>query len=536
MGRTLLLASLIFSTLCGNPAFAAGGDQQIPEQVTVSHWSCKQIGELAKKYDAEKKLPDTVLVEGKPISRAELAKYFLYVIEKVVTQCDIVGKDAVKREDLDQIATLHESLKDELTKYEGYLTRRGAIEEILAKPEVPEFEYKVGVNGFLRGEGVGNFRLADFSYAPGHGEGRFLYRVKPYAYWHPTDYLDLHVEGQGFGFRGGSQEYNRFSLYQGFVEGKMPGSELLALKAGRQEFVYGSAFILGSDAFMDGLTFDALRLRARPLEKLTVDLLGGWYAPPFSEGRKGTLAGGYATWTFAEGNAIEAYGFRDTGSGDHHVGEHRTTWGLRGTVTLGPATLEIEPVYQSGRLFNPNTGGNESIQAYGGHADLSVDTSVAGFHNHFFLSYALGSGDGEAATGVSSRRELSTPTNDSPLFGDMKVIGGFGADVGGHHASGLQIYTLGWGADLTKELNFSATGRYFLANHVEEGFSRSIGLETDFTLTWAMSGNLSVIAGYDHFFSGKFFRDASGNGNDIHYGYLMLQFDLVHQKAKAPAR
>ncbi|ABB32663.1 hypothetical protein GeomeDRAFT_1082 [Geobacter metallireducens RCH3] len=533
MRRTLFFLSLTAYAFCWNPAFAA---DEIPEQVTVSHWSCKQIGELAKKYDAEKKLPDSVLVEGKPISRGELAHYLLYVMEKVVRQCDLKGKDAVDRGDLDRIAALHEALKDELPKYEGYLTRREAIEAILAKPEVPAFEYKIGVNGFLRGEGVGNFRLPDFSYAPRHGEGRFLYRVKPYAYWHPTDYLDFHAEGQGFGYKGGNQEHGKLSLYQGFVEARVPDSERLALKVGRQEFVYGSTFILGSDAFMDGLTFDALRLRVKPMEQLTVDLLGGWYATPFSDGVKGNLAGGYATWTFSEGNAIEAYGFRDTGSGDHHAGEHRNTWGVRGTAALGPATLEVEPVYQTGRLFNPNTGGNESIQAYGGHADLGMDVSMAGFHSHFFLSYAVGSGDGEAATVVSSRKEFSNPTNDTPLFGDMKVIGGFGYDVGDHHASGLQIYTIGWGIDLTKELNLSATGRYFLANHVEEGFSRSIGLETDFTLTYAVNGNLSLVAGYDHFFTGKFFRDAAGSGDDIHYGYLMLQFDLAHQKSKAPAK
>lgn len=536
MKKVLLLIALIVCNLCGSPAFAADDGQQIPEQVTMDHWACKQTAELAKKYAAEKRLPETVEVEGKTISKAELAKYLLYVIEKIVNKCDLEGKDAVDREDLGRVAVLHEALKDELAKYEGYLTRREAIEAILAKPELPLFEYKIGVNGFLRGEGAGNFRLPDFSYNPGHNQGRFLYRVKPYSYWHPTDYLDLHLEGQGFGYIGQGQEYNKYSLYQGFVEGRLPGSELLALKVGRQEFVYGSAFILGSDAFMDGLTFDALRLRIKPVDKLTIDLLGGWYAKPFSNGVEGNLVGGYATWTFSEGNAVEAYALRDTGSGNHHTGEHRDTWGLRGTAKLGPVALEIEPVYQTGRLFNAANGRNENIAAYGGHADLSMDGTAGGYHNHLFVSYALGSGASDAANGLSSRKEFSTATNDTALFGDMKVIGGFGADVGGHHASGLQIFTLGWGVDLTKELNFSATGRYFLANHVEDGLSRNIGLETDFTLTYAVNDNLSIIAGYDHFFSGGFFRDANGVGDDIHYGYLMLQFDISHMKPKVFAK
>lgn len=527
----VLFLSVLFSAFLCVTAFAHEGHDEIPEKVPREHWSCKEVEDLATKYEAILKLPAMAVLEKK-----ELAASFLSVLEKALEKCDKEGHEAVPREDLDRIAALHEALKDELAKYEGYLTRRESIEAMLAKPEVPAFEYKVGVNGFLRGEGVANFRLPEFSYTPGHGEGRFLYRVKPYAYWHPTDWLDIHAEGQGYGFSGGSQYSGKVSLYQGFAEIRCPKMDGYSLKAGRQEFVYGSAFILGSDAFMDGLTFDALRLRISPLKPLTIDLLGGWYATPFSGGVKGNLAGGYATWTFSEGNTIEAYGFRDTGSVDHHVGEHRDTWGLRGTAKLGPVALEVEPVYQTGRLYSAANDGNENIQAYGGHADLTVDGTLGGFHNRLFLSYALGSGSGESATGVSSRKEFSTPTNDSSLFGDMKVIGGFGADAGGHHASGLQISTLGWGVDLTKELNFSSTGRYFLANHVEPGFSRNIGLETDFTLTYALSDNLSIIAGYDHFFTGKFFRDATGSGDDIHYGYVMLQFDISHMKPKVLAK
>ena len=126
-------------------------------------------------------------------------------------------------------------MKTELAEMEGYASRREEIEKILEKPETPAFLYKVGINGFLRGEGTANFRLPDFSYIANHGEGRFLYRVKPYVYWHPADFLDIHLEGQGYGFTGGSQYYGKYTLYQGFVEGKLPGKDLLALKAGREK-------------------------------------------------------------------------------------------------------------------------------------------------------------------------------------------------------------------------------------------------------------------------------------------------------------
>lgn len=529
--KKLLILSFslcIAAFLCGS-AFAHEGQSEISAKVPKEHWSCKEIAELAAKYGALKKLPEKEYLEKK-----ELAEPFLSVMEKVLTKCEIEGREAVPAEDLEQLAALHEALKEELVQYEGYQTRREEIEKMLAKPEVPAFEYKVGVNGFLRGEWVGNFRLTDFSYAPAHGEGRFLYRAKPYAYWHPTDYLDIHAEGQGYGFAGGShQEYNKISLYQGFIEAKLPGSDILALKGGRQEFSYGSTFILGPDSFYDGLSFDAARLRIKPIEPLTVDLLVGAYATPFSGGVEGNLAGAYATYAFSEGNAVEAYAFRDSGSTDHHAGEYLAIWGLRGTAKSGPFSLEFEPVYESGRTFNAVQGANDRIDAFGGHLDATFEAGLAGYNNKFFASYAYGSGSGNAANGVSAAREFRTPNNDNSLVGDMSVVGDMsGVTVGGHHASGLQISTLGWGIDLTKELNFSATGRHFLANNVEAGFSRRLGLESDFTLTYAMSEDLSLVLGYDRFFTGGFFRDATGSGRDIDYGYAMLQFNLSKSKPR----
>ncbi len=530
MRSRLLALSVVLGVLFSYAAAFAGNEASpVPERVGKEHWACKEIVELATKYGALQKLPDKDSLEKK-----ELAASLLSIMEKVLKKCELEGGEAVPAEDRERIAALREAMKEELAKYEGYQTRREEIERMLAKPEMPAFEYKVGVNGFLRGEGADNFRLSDFSYAPGHGEGRFLYRVKPYAYWHPTDYLDIHAEGQGYGFAGGShQEYNKSSLYQGFIEAKLPGSGVLALKGGRQEFSYGSTFILGPDSFYDGLSFDAARLRVKPVEPLTVDFLLGAYATPFSGGVKGNLAGAYATYAFSEGNAVEAYAFRDSGSTDHHSGEYLATWGVRGTAKLGPVSLELEPVYESGRTFNTVWSGNDRTDAFGGHLDLSTESVLAGYNNKFFASYAYGSGSWNAANGISAAREFRTPNNDSSLTGDMSVVGDMsGLTVDGHHASGLQISTLGWGIDLTKEFNFSATGRHFLANNVEAGFSRRLGLESDFSLTYAVREDLSLILGYDRFFTGSFFRDATGSGRDIDYGYLMVQFNLARTKPK----
>ncbi len=526
MLRTVCVTAALLLLFPGMTVMAAEAEG-ITEQEKAEHWSCREVAELGRKFDAAKKLPDTVIAEAGACPKKEAAACLLSVIERVLEKCEKEGNAAVSMEDLDRISRLHEYFRTELGGMDGYLTRREAIEEMLAKPEEPPFVLKVGVKGFTRGEGAGNFRLSELGYNPGHSEGRFLYRVLPYAYWHPVDYLDIHLEGQGYGYTGGSQYLGKYSLYQGFVEGRLPGSDVAALKTGRQEFVYGSAFILGSDSFFKGLAFDAARLRVKPVEPLTIDLLGGWYATPWSDGLKGNLVGGYASYAFREGTALEAYGFNDTGSAEHHSGEYLNIWGLRGTARLGPVYVEIEPVYESGRTFNADSGQNDRINAWGGHADVLVESEFFGRKNAFFASYAYGSGDRDAANGISSRREFRNPDTDTSLTGDMSLVGDLsGVDAGDFHASGLQIFNLGWGIELTEDLDFSATGRYFYANAVPDGFSKSIGLETDFTLTCALSDALSVLVGYDHFFTGRFFKDATGKGGDIDYGYLMLEFDL----------
>lgn len=517
-------------------------DRQIPELVPRDHWACREVADLCEKYGAEAKFNGE-----QSVTKGELVDKFVAALAIIVQKYDKDGGMAVSRDDMESIRRLIVSLEDELFGKQAYRTIRTTVEQLLVLVEldVPVFKYKVGVNGILRGEGAGEFKLAEMSPAPGSNSGRLLYRVKPYAYWHPNSYLDVHLEGQGYGFTGeGSHDSRDFNLYQGFVEAKLPhgdasGKNLIALKAGRQEFSYGSGFILGSDSFFDGLTFDAARLRVQPswqwFNLLTVDLLGGKYAKPFSDGLKGDLLGAYVTYQPDPDSSIEAYAFRDTGTEERFSGEHLNTFGYRSTSSVGMFGMEYELAYQSGKLFNGVT--NDNISAFGGHIDLTGEFPIKAFGNSYdssiFLSFAMGSGDKKAADGTSFAREFRNGNNDNSLVGDMGVIGDLsGLDVGDEHASGIQAYTLGWGIDLSKKLNFSATGRKFMADKVKAGFSRDLGVETDFTLTYTHNKDYALIVGYDRFFTGKFFRDAGGGNKDIDYAYAMLQFNYDWTKRK----
>lgn len=518
------------------------GNRQIPEIVTRENWAFKEIADLCERYEAGAKLGGE-----QSVAKDELADKFVAALASIVEKYDKDGGMAVSRDDVESIRRLIVSLEDELFGKQAYRTIRTTVEQLLTlvEPAVPIFKYKVGVNGFLRGEGAGEFRLAEISPAPGSKSGRLLYRAKPFIYWHPNNNLDVHMEGQGYGFTGeGARDSREFNLYQAFVEAKLPqgdasGKNLLALKAGRQEFNYGSSFILGSDSFFDGLTFDAARLRIQPswqwFNLLTVDLLGGKYAKPFSDGLKGDLLGAYVTYQPDPDSSIEAYAFRDTGAEERFSGERLDTFGYRSTSSVGMFGMEYELAYQSGKLFNGAT--NDNIAAYGGHIDLTGEFPVKAFGNSYdnsiFLSFAMGSGDKNAVDGTSSAKEFRNGNNDNSLVGDLGVIGDLsGLDLGDEHASGIQAYTLGWGIDLSKKLNFSATGRKFMADKVKDGFSRDIGVEADFTLTYTHNKDYTLIVGYDRFFTGKFFRDAGAGSDDIHYGYAMLQFNYDWTKRK----
>jgi hypothetical protein len=515
---------------------SVGESEQIPERVTSENLAYRQIAELRERYGTDKKLS-----EGGSLSKDELVEAFVAILVKVVEEFKKNGSQTIRRDDMESIRTLIIAMEDELFRKDSYLNIRTSVERLLelVKPAVPIFKYKFGVNGLVRGEGVNNFSLPDLSFTPDHGEGRFVYRVKPYAYWHPANYLDIHLEGQSYGVTGGGKNVSSSSsLYQGFVEARFPdkdspGVNWVALKAGRQEFVYGSAFILGSDTFFDGLTFDAARIRVQPLPTVTLDLLTGNYATYFSGGIKGNLSGAYLTYGPSDDSSVEVYGFIDKGSEERHAGEHLDILGLRSTSTVGIFAVEYEAVLESGKLFNNGTGENDTVRAAGGHVDMTGQFLLFGYDNAVFMSIAAGSGDKNAANGLAANREFRNPNNDSSLMGDMHVVGDLsGIDVNGHHASGIQAYTLGWGIEVTKKINVSATGRKFIAGSVEDGFSRQLGIETDLNLTYELNKDYTIIVGYDHFFADKFFRDASGSDKGIDYAYTMLVFNYDWTRRK----
>ena len=246
---------------------------------------------------------------------------------------------------------------------------------------------------------------------------------------------------------------------------------------------------------------------------------------------QGKLYGMYATYALKETLSIDLYGLRDTGgAGVTHVGgEHERTYsvGTRLTGKIGnEVAYELEPVYQFGRK-NRDGLRHDDIRAYGGHLDVTVDSPLGRSPGKIFLSYAYGSGDGNLQEGKFT--EFHNPNNDTPLIGDMSVVGDLSGlsvvDPAGNdvRASGLHVLTAGCGIDVTEKLNVSLDGHYFRAVKAPAGISKEIGFETNLISTYKVDDRISVLLSGNRFFTGGFFKDASESGKDISYVYLQAQ-------------
>src|SRR5512133_478774 len=93
-----LIHTLLFTLLLCGVAQAHEGHGEIPAKVSLEHWSCKEIAELAAKYGAPGKLPATEILE-----KRELAAPLLAIIDKVLEKCGKEGAGAIPAEDLEQI-------------------------------------------------------------------------------------------------------------------------------------------------------------------------------------------------------------------------------------------------------------------------------------------------------------------------------------------------------------------------------------------------------------------------------------------------
>jgi hypothetical protein len=101
-----------------------------------------------------------------------------------------------------------------------------------------------------------------------------------------------------------------------------------------------------------------------------------------------------------------------------------------------------------------------------------------------------------------------------------------GVTVNNVRASGLQVWVGGVEVKPLAKLGVTVRVHRFLANSVPSGFSKDIGTEVDWEISYKLTKRISFLVGLDAFLTGRFFKQASGSGKNIDYAYIQGQVEF----------
>jgi hypothetical protein len=411
--------------------------------------------------------------------------------------------------------------------------------QVLAQAEKEEL--KKGLLSFggqvrLRFDATQNQSLEDFSYTPDKSETQLLNRTRLHVEASPADWVRIYFEPQFYGRWGGYNNEDRLSVYQGYVEFPRLGQLPISARVGRQDFVYGSAFFLGNDDFYRGLTWDGAKINVQPMCNLSVDLIAARLVS-FTNNKAGKtgLYGFYSTYSGLKDTAWDFYffynrhGFQNLYNHLHETLHDSPLWFTVGTrleaKPVNRLTIEIEPMYQFGRVRYTDPGEDGQIRAYGGHFDLSYDFALP-LEPSLRVGYAFGTGDRSPQSGVM-REFHGNVYNDTLVVGDTSLVPDVsGIDIGDIRASGMEVVTLSSSFKLSPMFSLCLDWHHFTADKVPQGFTRTIGCEADLFLTCELSEKISIIASANRFFTADIFRQATGKNIDVDYFYLQTQIEF----------
>ncbi len=263
-----------------------------------------------------------------------------------------------------------------------------------------EWEIDAGGQVRLRGDFARNQNFTDFAFTPGHDEAQFLERTRLQASVenHALN-LEAFFQVQWYGRWGGLNNRSAFDLYQGYIEWKKILDSSVSLKGGRQEFLYGSAFFVGTNDFYNGLTWDGLKGSIDPVKGVTIEVLGSKMVKLNPGDPNIYLVGVYTIYKLYSEGSLEGYVFYNKGGFPFFhreftlvdSGQKWFTLGSRFAGKIGRFDDELEPEFQWGSVKAVGDG-NDLVRAYGGHVDLGYTFKLPG-EPRLFASYAYGSGD-----------------------------------------------------------------------------------------------------------------------------------------------
>lgn len=330
-------------------------------------------------------------------------------------------------------------------------------------------------------------------------------------------------------------EKDTLDLHQALVEwqsSSAPGAPTLLVRAGRQEFNYGSSRIL---TFRDGpnvrQSFDAGVVRVQ------------------HRGRKLDLFYGRPSET-------------DVGSFDNQTTDQQLIYGLYGVTPLGllpGAHLDLYVMgYDRDLARFPGGVGHEERYSVGArlwgrlrNLDYNFEALVqwGTFRDQDIQAWTLASDTGYTLTSAPTRPRLYVKANiisgdrrpgDGRLqtFNALYPRGAYFGDIGLLGPANLFNLHPGIVGRLTERWSYHVDGVFYWRHGRADGVYNAggalvrppngsrelyIGTQADFVLTWTYNRQLSVEAAYARFFSGPFL-EATGLARDVDYVSLMSRF------------
>lgn len=392
-------------------------------------------------------------------------------------------------------------------------------------------KFKIGGQARLRGDFIENQGLGDFSFNPDTRDEQALSRTRLSLSVEPVEWIEGFIQGQ-FYDRQNHSDYSQANLYQGYLELFHTGLPV-GLKIGRQEFSYGSAFFLGANDFYEGLAWDGAKLNVSARDDFRIDIIAARYVKldKNTSDDEPALYGAYSSYELTHDTSADLYFFYHKGGFRffHSDLPDNDKWFTLGTRISGKIKggfdYEIEPLYQFGRIDNPDRSGRDTISAYGGHIESGY-TFRSKYNPRLFFGYAFGTGDNNASD-KKYREFHGNVYNDNYLVGDTGVIPDLsGVTTGDFRASGMRVFVCGLSADVHPKLNLNLDYHYFTAGKTPAGISKRMGSEANLIAAYKLMENVDIIAGANRFFTGKFFKDAAGSGRDINYFYIQAQVEF----------
>lgn len=359
----------------------------------------------------------------------------------------------------------------------------------------------------------------------------------------PTDFLTFYVQGQsGFEFGSkrpkipgaiGAEGDNQADLFQAYVR---IGDNHFNATIGRQTLIYGDERLVGAFDWNNlGRSFDAVKLHygtdTWSIEAFTASVV----VQKRSVFDHSDLFNGNDT---DRGQVFSGLYFSSTGlipiqTTDFYAFELHESYAAGDTdfVTLGtrmkgnPKKLggfdyETEMAVQFGDLKG------KDLSAFAGHWGAGYNWLASAWKPRLGIEYNFGTGDSNPTDGKAGTFQNLFPTNH-PFYGTMDLFSwenmhnpAVSFSVQPTDKTKIKLdYNVFWLAN-THDFWYRANG-ITPVRPLSPNAGSFVGSELDLNVAWKVTKNVTLAAGYGHFFDGSYAK-ATGPASDADFAYAQL--------------